>query len=305
MADARPFRPGTSVVGAGGGGGGLHFREPEDSFSGATLAAARTARDTYFSDAANSEALAAYQGDQSLAIILSVTGATDRTFETYLPGNAGSAYDATKWVPRSDAIQGDKGDKGDQARFDIYCYATGATAPTTPTGGSYVISTGVLTVPTGTTDAPVEPPANQFSWRSQATINPSTQSGSVIPTWSAFTTDVEEGLAARAEAAETGAETAQTAAETAQTAAEAAQTAAGTAQTGAEAAQTEAEAAETRAEAARRAGLRRPWLVAARPWRSTNCGLAISISELQTSGSLSGRSLCQPMQHGYCGTVER
>ena len=139
---------------------------------------------------------------------------------------------------------------GAQARFDVFCYDTAATAPTTPTGGTYNLATGVLTVPTGTTAAPVEPPTNQFSWRSQASINPATQSGSVTPTWSAFTTDVEEGLAARAEAAETGAETAQTAAEAAQTAAVAAQTAAGTAQTGAETAQTAAEAAEGRAEAA-------------------------------------------------------
>ena len=139
---------------------------------------------------------------------------------------------------------------GVQGRFDVFCYANGATVPSTPTGGSYVVSTGVLAVPTGTTAAPVEPPANQFSWVSRATINPFTQSGTVTPTWSAFTTDVEASLAARAEAAETGAETAQTAAEAAQTAAETAQTGAETAETGAETAQTAAEAAVAGAETA-------------------------------------------------------
>ena len=36
----------------GGGGGGLHFRDPADEFTGANLAACRTARDAYFNLAA-------------------------------------------------------------------------------------------------------------------------------------------------------------------------------------------------------------------------------------------------------------
>ena len=90
-----------------GGGGGLHFRKPADSFAAATLVAARTARDTYFATAAGIAALSAFQGDQSLAIILSVTGVTARTFETYLPGQEGMAYDNSQWVERTDAVQGD------------------------------------------------------------------------------------------------------------------------------------------------------------------------------------------------------
>ena len=240
---SKTFIPG----GRGGGGGGLHYRDPPDQFLAASLVAARTARDTAFAAGGTlAGVLDEYADDRSLAIILGVTGATARTFETYT-GEAGEAYDNTKWVERTDATQGIQGKQG---RFQIFCYDTAATAPTTPTGGSYVLSTGALTVPTGTTAAPVEPPANQFSWRSQATINPATQSGTVTPTWSAFTTDVEEALAARAEAAETNAETAQTAAEVAQAAAEAAQTAAGTAQTNAETAETASEMAQSRAEAA-------------------------------------------------------
>ena len=207
-------------IGGGGGGGGLHFREPPDSFIAASLAAARTARDTAFvSGGTLASVLDEYAGDPSLAIILGVTGATDRTFETYT-GSPGDTYDSALWVERSDAVQGNKGDKGDQARFDIKCYDNGATAPSTPTGGSFVISTGVLTAPTGTTVDPVEPPTGQVTWVSRAPINPGTQSGTVTPTWSAFVTDVEASLAVRAEAAETAAEAAQTAAETAQTAAE-------------------------------------------------------------------------------------
>ena len=90
--------------GGGAGGGGLHFRVPADTFTGATIAVARTARDTYFGAAANAAALEAFQGDQSLAIILAPTSAAN-TFETYLPGQLGQSYAALQWVARADAVQ--------------------------------------------------------------------------------------------------------------------------------------------------------------------------------------------------------
>ena len=100
-----------------GGGGGLHFRVPPDSFSGATRAAAVTARNTYFSAAANAGALAQFQGDQSLAIILTWTGG-NQVFQTYLPGNEGSAYSAAAWVDRTDAVQSvQPGPPGTPARY--------------------------------------------------------------------------------------------------------------------------------------------------------------------------------------------
>ena len=95
----------------GGGGGGLHFRNPADSFIAADLATARTARDTYFGLAANAAALLQFQGDRSLAIILGVTAATERTFETNI-GEPGDAYAAADWVERTDAVQGDRGRNG-------------------------------------------------------------------------------------------------------------------------------------------------------------------------------------------------
>ena len=228
-------------TGTGGGGGGIILRTPPDTFTAATRAAAETLRDADPGGLTGTE-LDPFDDNPNLAIILAWPATPTNTVYQVRRGSA--------WADVTGVVRGPMGLVGSQGRFDVFCYDTAATAPTTPTGGSYNLNTGVLTVPTGTTAAPVEPPTNQFSWRSQASINPATQSGTVTPTWSAFTTDIEEGLAARAEAAETGAETAQTAAETAQTAAVAAQTAAGTAQTAAEAAQTEAEAAETRAEAA-------------------------------------------------------
>ena len=104
-------------VGTGGGGGGLHFRVPPDTFSGATSAAAISARNTYFVAAANAGALAEFQGDQSLAIIIEVTGEDD-VFQTYLPGNEGNAYAADQWVDRVDAVQSiQPGPKGDDATY--------------------------------------------------------------------------------------------------------------------------------------------------------------------------------------------
>ena len=91
-----------------GGGGGLHFRRPADSFNGADIAEARTARDTFFGAMANAAALAEFQNDDFLAIVLTVTGVTGNVFETYT-GSPGDAYDADLWVERTDAIQGDRG----------------------------------------------------------------------------------------------------------------------------------------------------------------------------------------------------
>ena len=222
--------------GGGGQGGGLLLRSPVDTFNGATRAAAETARDAGITDTTP------FDDNPNLAIILTWPVTPTNTVYQVRRGSA--------WADVTGVVRGPMGSVGSQGRFDVYCYANSITAPSTPTGGTYNLTTGVLTVPTGTTAAPVEPTGNQITWRSQATINPSIQSGSVTPTWTAFTTDVEASLAAQAEAAQLAAEAAQTAAETAQTNAETAETNAETAETGAEAAETAAETAQTRAEAA-------------------------------------------------------
>ena len=82
-----------------GGGGGITFDTPPRIFTGANVAACRTARDTHFGNAGNAGELARYQGNQYLAIILRPTSG-DQVTETYLPGNAGNAYDATQWIAR-------------------------------------------------------------------------------------------------------------------------------------------------------------------------------------------------------------
>ena len=235
-----PLRRSIQSGGRGSGGGGLTLGPATNEFNGATKAAAETARDTYAT--ANPTWLAQYDAEPTFTIIV-----------TWPVVPANTVYQARRvsaWADVTGLVRGPKGSVGSQGRFDVYCYANSITAPTTPTGGTYNVGTGVLTAPTGTTTEPVEPTGTQVTWRSQATINPGSQSGSVTPTWSAFTTDVEASLAARAEAAETAAETAQTAAETAQTGAETAETGAETAETAAETAQTRAEDAQSGAETA-------------------------------------------------------
>ena len=177
------FLPG----GSGGGGGGLHFRDPPDNFRAATIAAARTARDTAFTSGGTlASVLDQFANDRSLAIIVGVTGATTNTFETYT-GAPGAAYDNTAWVERTDAVEGNPGadgDDGEQGRFEIIIHTNASSTPTTPTGGSYDIDTNVLTPPTGWTEAPTAPGTGEDVYASQAVIDPKTQSGTVTPTWS-------------------------------------------------------------------------------------------------------------------------
>ena len=175
------LRPGAS----GGGGGGLYFRNPPDEFIGANVAACRTSRNTYFAANANSDDLGEFQGNQSLAIILNPTSG-DTEYETYLPGDdVGDAYDATKWVDRTDAIVGRTGPTGPQSRIVLYAYINTATAPTVaPTGGTFVQSTGVKTVPTGYTATPVSPPTGQETYRAEAIVNPATDADTVNLAWS-------------------------------------------------------------------------------------------------------------------------
>ncbi len=175
------------IAGGGrGGGGGLHFRRPPDIFSGATLAAAQAARTRHFSTTAT-DAWLQFRTDRSLAIILRATGSDD-VFQTYLGG--GTTYDDTQWLNRTDAIQGNPGADGAQGRFEVAVYdnSVGQPTPATPTGGSYVLSTGVLTAPTGTTSTPALPSAGERVWISVAEINPRTAtSDTVTPTWSEWT----------------------------------------------------------------------------------------------------------------------
>ena len=228
MVDARPYLPGAT----GSGGSGFSLGPIQNEFVD------NAARDTYA--AANAAWLTEYNGDRSFWI--RVGGAAGNIQRRNAAGTA--------WENVTGIVSGRQGIQGSQGRFPVYCYVNAATAPADPTGGTFNLTTRILTVPTGTTADRVEPTGSALTWRSRAWVDPAGQTGTINLTWSAFTTDVEASLAARAETAETAAEAAQTAAETAQTNAETAETNAETAETGAETAQTRAEAAQSGAETA-------------------------------------------------------
>ena len=195
--------------GSGGGGGGLHYRRPVDFFADAA------ARSTYFTTT-DATAFEAFVADEFLAIVIG-TLAIPTDFQTY--GGAAGTYDDTLWVSRADAVQGFPGDTGAQARFLVFAHINTATAPTVaPTGGEFVRSTGVQTVPAGYTIAAVTPATGETTYRASAVVNPAVDGDTVTLTWS-IPAELPAYLAARlAETAQAAAETAQTAAETAQAA---------------------------------------------------------------------------------------
>ena len=91
------------------------------------------------------------------------------------------SYDSTRWLDRTDAVQGNPGEQG---RFEIIIHTNASSTPATPTGGSYDTATGALTPPSGWTEAPTTPGTGEDVYASQAVIDPKTQSGTVTPIWS-------------------------------------------------------------------------------------------------------------------------
>ena len=193
-----------------GGGGGLTFVIPPDEFTGASLAACRTARDTHFN--AGASRIEPYQALQNLAIILNPPNSTDNTFETYLPGNdVGDAYDNTRWEDRTDAItgrtgatwptgaqgaqgqqgsagadgangqQGPTGGQGVQGIIILRQFQNAATEPTGGTGATYDVDTVVFTPSSGwvTVEDLTAPAAGENTWFQQAEVNPATDTGLV------------------------------------------------------------------------------------------------------------------------------
>ena len=162
-------------------GGGLVFRNPADEFVGATLAACRTARITYFTTTSTT-AFQDFIANRFLAIVLNPTNSTDNVFETYT--GSGSTYDDTMWVERTGTAQGIPGDVGAQARFSVFGYINSATAPTVaPTGGTFVQSTDTLTLPTSYTALPSTPASGSKTYVIEAVINPVVDADTVTLIW--------------------------------------------------------------------------------------------------------------------------
>ena len=82
---------------------------------------------------------------------------------------------------------GDQGDQGDQGGTTIPIYMLATSAPNTPTGGSIVVSTKMLTPPTGWSAALLGITENSELYRSEYFLDPSTDSGTITPVWSSPT----------------------------------------------------------------------------------------------------------------------
>ena len=196
----------SSITGPGGlatgGAGGLTLGPPTNEFTAATKAAAETLRNTYAT--ANATWLASYDDEPTYTITINWPATpTNTVFQ---------ARRSSSWADVTGLVRGPKGtagDDGDQARFEVYAYINTATAPVAaPTGGTFVQTTGTLTVPVGYTAVPSTPASGSKTYRTAAVVNPANDTDTVTLVWS-----VPAGLpaylaAALAEAAQTAAETA-------------------------------------------------------------------------------------------------
>ena len=159
-----PFLP-AGGSGVGGGGGGLTLGPPTNTFNGATRAAAEAVRDAYA--AANAAWLAQYDAEPTFTIILTWPAVPANTVYQSRRGNA--------WADVTGLVRGPKGAEGEQARFVVYAYINASAAPVAaPVGGTFVQSTGVLTVPVGYTAIPASPPSGEETYRAEAVVNPGT-----------------------------------------------------------------------------------------------------------------------------------
>ena len=168
------------VRGTGGGGGGGSGLGPAPNTFGdsstADRAAAEVDRDT---QAAMAAWLALYDGNLSFWIRLVWNGGVVEQRR-----NAAG----TGWEDVTHVIRGPMGDEGSQGQFDLEEYANGTATPTIAGGGSYVFSTGVQTLTTGTTAAPTAPGVGEDVYRREASVNDAIDPDTVDLTsrWSAW-----------------------------------------------------------------------------------------------------------------------
>lgn len=81
---------------------------------------------------------------------------------------------------------GDDGDDGAQGIFDLILYHNGSAAPTTPTGGTYTLSTDTLAnVPSGWSRNQSTPSSGERTYITRSRVNPATAGATVNPTWQA------------------------------------------------------------------------------------------------------------------------
>ena len=102
------------------------------------------------------------------------------TFQSY---RGLDGQDGARGATGPQGTKGATGTQGPQGKYTVNIYNRSSTAlSSAPTGGSIVISTGVVTPPTGWTNA--IPAGSDQLYVSRTNVDPATQSGTVSPTWS-------------------------------------------------------------------------------------------------------------------------
>ena len=95
------------------------------------------------------------------------------------------SYDSTKWLARTDAVQGNPGAGGSQGIYERSIYRnSSAIISVAPVGGSINVGTGVVTPPADWTFNPTAPVVGEDTYRSTVSVNPNSQSGDIVPVWS-------------------------------------------------------------------------------------------------------------------------
>ena len=84
----------------------------------------------------------------------------------------------------ADGADGSDGADGVQGSYTVTVYRSAGLHPNAPpTGGEVVVATGVVTPPTGWHNDPPSPGIGEFTYGTKYRVNPTTQSGTVIPIW--------------------------------------------------------------------------------------------------------------------------
>ena len=196
-----------------GGGGGLTLGPPINTFTAATQALAEDARDDYAT--ANAAWLAQYDAEPTFTIEINwPVAVTDTLYQSRRSGAWADVTGLIRGKKGAAGTDGDDGDQGAQGRFLVFAYVNSAVAPAAaPAGGTFVRSTGTLTVPVGYTAIPVTPVLTERTYRTQAVVNPATDADIVVLAWVLPSEAPEYDAAGLAEAAQEAAEAAQALAE--------------------------------------------------------------------------------------------
>ena len=111
---------------AGTPDGGIYFQSPPDEFTGADLAACRTARTTAFSSGGSlASKLQDFHANPHLAVILTPDDGSGTIFETCVEGQENESAADTEWMERTHTVRGRAGRSTDRNLCQLVWEAEG------------------------------------------------------------------------------------------------------------------------------------------------------------------------------------